>query len=345
MDPPELRRGLFGYSAKSVRRFLAAREQTPGAEGDPATGSLAHELEELEEEVEILHSELAAQVASRGAAEADARETEERAVAAEARTAELDAELQAAGEVLGRLNEELRAIQERVASLEPKLTVLRSALTREMQSVWAADRRIYEMGAELATAQEELMTLAGRLATEANRADMAEARAARAEEEAARHSNPWTEDEVASMFEIAEQAVARIIQEARRRGEDELRAVELERARIQEEIGDLLAWRERIEPLVDPLQESVEEAEAEAERLGALIGEALGPMTIAVSALGGRLRDLAAATAEVQRRHSAIPDIDLEGAPSEEASESPNAGEADRIVDVSEERTEITPSN
>jgi hypothetical protein len=127
------------------------------------------------------------------------------------------------------------------------------------------------------------------------------------------------------MFEIAEQAVSRIVQEARRRGEDELRAVELERERIQEEIGDLLAWRERVAPLVEPLQESVEGAQAEARRLGALIGEALGPMTTAVSALGGRLRDLAAATADVQRARS--------------------GSEAELIVDVSEEPTEITPSN
>src|SRR4029079_6565705 len=68
------------------------------------------------------------------------------------------------------------------ATLVHKLTVLRDALTREMQSVWAAEGRVYDMGKKLEKVRDQLNAVQRELDLQRAKTDAAEQRASEPEE-------------------------------------------------------------------------------------------------------------------------------------------------------------------
>jgi chromosome segregation ATPase len=176
-----------------------------------------------------------------------------------------------------------RATEDRVATLERKLTTLRDALTREMQSVWAAEGRVYDMGKKLERAREQLAALQRELDTQRARTESAERRAIEAEE-LAEHPAGMT-PELAAVFRDAGELVERIVAESRR-GAGEAPAPE---TGSREEFAELAAWRDRVEPHVQPLREAATDVQREIEVVAALIREALEPINLALTTLGTKL--------------------------------------------------------
>jgi chromosome segregation ATPase len=175
------------------------------------------------------------------------------------------------------------ATEDRVATLEKKLTTLRDALTREMQSVWAAEGRVYDMGKKLERAREQLAALQRELDAQRARTESAERRAIEAEE-LAEHPAGMT-PELAAVFRDAGELVERIVAESRRSA-DEAPAPE---TGSREEFAELAAWRDRVEPHVQPLREAATDVQQEIELVAALIREALEPINLALTTLGTKL--------------------------------------------------------
>jgi chromosome segregation ATPase len=331
--PPRFRRSLFGYRPAQVRAFLA-EHQTPANETQEAdVEALRADVRDLEAELETAQRELTERAASLWSAESAARAASERGLEAELRIAELEADLRSAEERIGVSGEEVRDAQEQVSTLTSKLDVIRSALTAEIQKVWTAELRVHEIGTELGTVRDALDRSVQETEEQRARADAAESAAATTAQSAQRHAQPWTSGELAPVFDMAERTVTRIISEARRRGDEELREVETSVASLRIQTRELEEWRDRVEPLVTPVRRSVERAQVEADRVGGLIREALEPMTSAVATLGERLVDLASAAATIDEPRAPEPEVP-EAVPPPAASD---AGSSETIVDVTDD--------
>ena len=165
---------------------------------------------------------------------------------------------------------------DRVSTLEAKLNTLRDALTREMQSVWAAEGRVYEMGKKLEIARQQLAAIQIELDAQRARTEAAERRAIEAEE-LLQHPAGMT-PELAAVFRDAGDLVARILAEAERGATESAQGS-----------SELEAWRDRLASQVGPLREAVADARQEIEDVAALIREALEPANIALTSLASGL--------------------------------------------------------
>lgn len=340
MQPPaRFRRSLFGYSPKRVRAFITVHAQPEPSPPPREVQELEDDLRALEEELEAAQAELTRLAAALRSAEATALEAQDHAREAELRVAGLEADLRGAAERFEKRGEDLRAVEEQAGSLTSKLDALRTALTAEIQKVWAAEIRVHEVGDELGATRETLRRTEQELAVERARGDEAEALAQVAERDARRRNDPWSADELTPLFDLAERSLGRIVAEARRRGDEELREVEEEVTRRRGEAHDLEAWRDRVEPFVLPVQRSIEQAQVEAERVGGLIRRTLEPMTSAVETLGEQLVDLAVAASTAEAGETGAEGGEAEGGEAE-AADPGRATTGDRsepIVDITDE--------
>jgi chromosome segregation ATPase len=200
--------------------------------------------------------------------------------------------------------------EDRVSSLEAKLNTLRDALTREMQSVWAAEGRVYEMSKKLEIARQQLAAIQIELDAQRARTEAAERRAIEAEE-LLQHPGGIT-PELAAVFRDAGELIVRILAEAEH-------TVSGSGGRPRE-LAELEARRDRLASQVDPLREAVAEAQQEIEVVAARIREALEPANIALTSLATRL------------------DSFMQVAGGEDGSTEPAEGRSDEIVvDISGE--------
>jgi chromosome segregation ATPase len=182
------------------------------------------------------------------------------------------------GEPAVRGGGETPAREDRVSSLEAKLNTLRDALTREMQSVWAAEGRVYEMGKKLEIARQQLAAIQIELDAQRARTEAAERRAIEAEE-LLQHPGGIT-PELAAVFRDAGDLIVRILAEAEHT---------VAESAAPRELAELEAWRDRLASQVGPLREAVAEAQQEVEVVAARIREALEPANIALTSLATRL--------------------------------------------------------
>jgi chromosome segregation ATPase len=323
MQAPQLKRGPFGYTSKSVRLTLADRdarasEQARAAEAlvlelRSGTETLRTELAEQAKELRALGAEAADLRTDRDATRGDLE-----GALADAARLELDLtttrrelenvrhdlettrhEIDTARDELDRQDERRRAAEELSGTWSGEIAVLRQELGSArryflIQSHRArnAEARIEELEAELRSVRAELDVglSAATAGLEAGHA---------AVEETAAHS-PATAEEPSAVLEAAGRTMARIMDGARTRAAEELREVERARRETQAEIERLAAWRDRLAPLVGVVQSTIEDAKERAAEIGDRVGEAVAPLTEAVAALSDRL----AAVAEL----AALPD-------------------------------------
>jgi hypothetical protein len=121
-------------------------------------------------------------------------------------------------------------------------------------------------------------------------------------------TGPSTASELAAVIEVAEQAVASIMESTRVRAEEELRAVDAERERIRRDVETMTAWRDRAAPMIVSLQAAMQEIQSQGAEIGLRVGEALRPVSTAVTALGAQLvslDDLAQAPLDVSTEAAA----------------------------------------
>jgi chromosome segregation ATPase len=105
-------------------------------------------------------------------------------------------------------------------------------------------------------------------------------------------AGPSTASELAAVIEVAEQAVASIMESTRVRAEEELRAVDAERERIRRDVETMTAWRDRAAPMIASLQAAMHEIQSQGAEIGRRVIEALRPASTAVTALNSQLASL-----------------------------------------------------
>ncbi len=320
MQAPQLKRGLFGYTSKSVRLIIADRdartsEQARATEAvvlglRSGAEILKRQRAEQAEKLRALEAEAADLRADRDATRVDL----EGAVADAARQGlelnttrrelgtlrhDLDTtrhEIETAREELDRQDERRRAVEElserrsgEIAVLRQELGLARRYFLIQSHRATSAEGRNEELEAELRSARAELD---GGLS--AATAELEAAHAA-VEEAAARPMpvSPAGTEEPSAVLEVAGRTMARIMEGARTRAAEELREAQRARRETLAEIERLAAWRDRLAPLVGVVRSTIEDATERAAGIGERVGEAVEPLTEAIAALSDRLAALA----------------------------------------------------
>jgi chromosome segregation ATPase len=347
VQAPQLKRGLFGYTSKSVHLILADRDSRTSEQARATEAVVLG----LRSGAEILRTQRAEQAEKLRALEAEAADLRadrnatrgdlEGAVADAARLGlELTAtkreletvrrdlettrqEIETARDELDRQDELSQTAEELSGTRSGEIEVLRKELGLarryfliQSHRATRAEARIEELEAELRSVRAELD---GGLSAATAELEAAHA----AVEEAAARPVPVSSagaEEPSAVLEVAGRTMARIMDGARTRATEELRKAERARRETLAEIERLAAWRDRLAPLVGAVQSTIEDAKERAAGIGDRVDEAVEPLTEAIAALSDRL----AAIAEL----AALPD---------EANREPASERSLNLIELDEE--------
>jgi hypothetical protein len=309
MQPPQLKRGLFGFTGPSVRLLLADRDRMfiRAAEQARTAEATAFELQAQMDSVMAKASEKEQRVVAAEAEAADlrtdrdaTREELNRVAAqvgelrAELQDASLDAqearaEVQGANAALGLAEERMRVAEERAAHREGDLAVLRHELgsarrdfLAQIQRARTAERRIEQLTAERDAMLEEYESELGGLAAEL---ELARAAAPAPPPKAA----PPTAQRFAAVEVSTEHGPGQVLDSVRERAEAEIRQAERTRIKIRQEVDRLAEWRAQLAPAALAVRAAIAETKLRANRVGDGVRDALDPVSDAIAALGARL--------------------------------------------------------
>ena len=329
MEAPQLRRGPFGYTSRSVGLVLADRDTLLAQASERAEAAEAQVLD-LRSEAETLETQLAEQAEQHGALGAEVAElridrdaTRRELEGAVADAARLQLELTATRRQLEIVwhdpgttqhgnetargepdlqDEPLRAAEEQngeIALIRQEQSSARRQFLIQSQRLRSAEVRIEVLEAEVRSLRPEFEAGLG-----AAMADLEAARAAVEGAAARPASDPSaTAEGTSAVLEAAGWTVARMNGAGTHAAEEH---GEAERARRETlaEIERLAACRDRLASLVGVVRSTIEDARARAAGIGDRVDEAVAPLTEAIAELSDRLAafaELAALSGEDTR--------------------------------------------
>jgi hypothetical protein len=279
----ELKRRLFGgYTSESVEEVLSEKDELLDGASKEAS---------VTEQLESVSSQLA--------------ETQ-------GRLTELERQLAAAQELSTTLTADLQGSVAQRESLEAEVLPLRSELeelrnaqaerleqaTAEVAGSEASLQRALDEAAEYKAtviAQQQRMSELERLVEGYRELIESETPVGVPSTEPSGEQEPptpSTASELAAVIEVAEQAVANILDSTRVRADEGLRAVDDEREGMGRHSESRSEWRERAAPMIASLQAALDEIKIQAVEIGRGIDEALRPVSTAVAALTAQLASL-----------------------------------------------------
>ena len=310
----DLKRTLFGYSSVSVRSALTERDASLDLASKNASAAeqraerLSSELSEtqgrlagLEEQLDTAEKLSVALTADLERAVAQRESMEAEAVPLRRELEEVHTELRNAKEAILAQEEQLRAAQAESASREES-GGFQAAMSAQQE-------RVVELEALVAGYRE--------LIEGGNAPAVPSAEPSDAQETP---TGPSTASELDAVIEVAEQAVASIMESTRVRADEELRAVDGERERIRRDVETMTAWRDRAAPMIVSLQAAMHEIQSQGAEIGLRVNEALHPVSTAVTALDAQLASL----------------DDLAKAPLDVSPEGPAPSEPDSFMELPE---------
>ena len=278
MDAPQLRRGPFGYTSRSVRLVLADRDRLLVKASERARAAEAQMLDRRAE-AETLKTQLAEQAERFRAPGAEVAEPRtDRDAARGSETARREPDLQ---------DEPLRAAVEgsgEIALIRQELSSVRWHLLIESQLVKSAEGRIEVLEAEVRSQRPELEA-----GLSAAMADLEAARVAVEEAAARPAADPSvTSEGTSAVLEAAGWTMARMNGSGTHAAE-ELGEAERARRETLAEIGRLAACRDRLASIVGVVRSTIEDARERAAGIGDRVDEAVAPLTEAIAELSDRL--------------------------------------------------------
>jgi chromosome segregation ATPase len=304
----DLKRRLFGYSSASVRLLLTER--------DAALDRASKNASEAGQRAERLSSELS-ETADRLAG------VEEQLDAAQKLCLTLKADLE-------RAVAERDSIEAEALSLRRELGEAHTELRGAKEAILGRDEQLREAEATSSGLERQLRQQTERLEQATAEAEQSKASLQGALEESALSSveptdakgtaGPSTAGELAAVIEVAERAVASIMESTRIRAEEELRTVDDERERISRDVETMTAWRDRAGPMIASLQAAVHEIQSQGAEIGRRVLDALRPVSTALAGLNSQLASL----------------DDFPGAPIDVSTEAA-VSEADDVMELPEE--------
>jgi chromosome segregation ATPase len=248
---------------------------------------------------------------------------------------------------LDRARGETGTARDETESVRTDLTTQLEDLRRELDGVRAdvtiledrhreAETRATGLESELREARREVSGMNERLrVADATETDL------RNRLEEATTAAPDTR-ELGAVLEATQEAVARIMAGARRTAEEDLGRVQQTRDEIQAEVERVRTWRERIEPVTQDIAGNIAVAQAQMSQTAERVGEALRPMSDALTSLAQRLDDLARASDPSEMPGERPDRVDLV------SHEQQAASEAERIREdaaVERETPAVTPAH
>jgi chromosome segregation ATPase len=339
----DLKRKLFGYSSASVRLLLTERDAALDRASKNASAAeqraegISSELSEtrgrlagLEEQLETAEKLRATLTADLERAVAQRESMEAEVLPLRRELEEAHTELRGAKEAILRREEQLRAAQAGSEGLEQQLRLqaerLGQATAEAAESKASLQRALEESAGYQAAASAERARLTELEDLVEGYRELIEGRSAEVlsvEPSDAREtpSGPSTASELAAVIEVAEQAVASIMESTRVRAEEELRAVDGERELIRRDVETMTAWRDRASPMIASLQAAMNEIQRQGAEIGRRVLEALHPVSTAVTALDSQLASL----------------DDLARAPLDVSAEASTPSEDDEVMELPEE--------
>jgi len=285
----DLKRTLFGYSSASVRSALTERESSLDRASKSASAAeqraerLSSELSEAQGRLAGLEEQLDTAQKVSVTLTADL----EREVA---RRESMEAEVLPLRRELEEVRTELRDANEAILGQEEQLTASESQASLERALEESAGYKATVSAQQERLAELEVLVEGYRELVETQgAAGVPSAEPSDAQEPP---TGPSTASELAAVIEVAEQAVASIMESTRVRAEEELRAVDGERERIRRDVETMTAWRDRAAPMIVSLQAAMQEIQSQGAEIGLRVSEALRPVSTAVTALNAQIVSL-----------------------------------------------------
>jgi DNA repair exonuclease SbcCD ATPase subunit len=209
--------------------------------------------------------------------------------------------------MFARAAEDLRAAEERARAAEEKARGAEDAARAAEEKARGAEQRARSAEDEARAAErdahqakQDLVRLEAELATARRRLEeraepSISTRAAVGSETglSVAIGTPPAPSGLSSVLTATEEAVSRLIDDARRRGEEQMQEAERRRGEVETEIQRLSEWWNRIEPLVSDVRTSIDAAKDQVNSVSDRIGSVLEPVTKAFGSLGTRLGALA----------------------------------------------------
>jgi chromosome segregation ATPase len=340
----DLKRSVFGYSSASVRSALTERDAVLDRASKNASAAeqraerLSSELSEtqgrlagLEEQLDTAQKLSVTLTADLERAVAERESMEAEVLPLRRELEQVHTELRDARKAILGQEEQLRAAQAGSASLEEHLRQqaerLEQATAEAAESQGSLQRALEESAgykAAVGAEQERLTELENLVEGYRELIEGRSGATVPSAEPSDAHETPTgpsTAGELAAVIEVAEQAVASIMESTRVRADEELRAVDGERERIRRDVETMTAWRDRAAPMIVSLQAAMHQIQSQGAEIGTRVNEALRPVSSAVTALNAQLASL----------------DDLAGAPLDVSTEARAPSEPDRATELPEE--------
>ncbi|MFB3738468.1 MAG: hypothetical protein ACE14W_05840 [Candidatus Velamenicoccus archaeovorus] len=258
MQPPQLKRGLFGYSRNSVMALIGDRDTMFVKASDQARQAEARAAE-LERDLKQTLGRL-----NDLSAQLEEAATEARRLRAE--RDELAQRAERSGDEaakISRLELDARSARAEAADLAARLRESESRVDHLEAEVEALDRELKQTR-ELADASIVVSV----------------------------SDAPSTAEELSGALEAAEHAVSRIVEAARERGREELKELEQARGQIHQEMDRLAEWRRAFVPAVQDLKGWIEDTRQQTIELSERLRDAMGPASSVLQGLTERLTRL-----------------------------------------------------
>ncbi|MGZ4152308.1 MAG: hypothetical protein ACXVP3_07675 [Actinomycetota bacterium] len=347
----ELKRSLFGYSARTVgavlrdRDLMFERATTDARSASERAERLATELSEMQQRLDATEAratsaeDLAESTATeleRSIAEREAMEA--RTIVLEQELSDAKTSLETAAATTAYKDSQLRLATDRITELDTQLagsTDERDALGRDLEDVRGShaglEEQLRQRHEALALAQGEASkaqtwlrraleesseykdALGREQARVAELEELVQTYRAELEERAGASTeatgsgapdDPSTAKELATVLQVTEEAVLRIMESTKARADEDLRRVDADRDRIRTEVDELVAWRDRAAPMIRSLGSTMDELLGQVSNIGPRVQEALGPATRAIGRLTSQLTSLDAVSGVDRRSRS-----------------------------------------
>lgn len=314
--PPQLKRGIFGFTRDSVRRMLADREgmfaraQQRLKETQARVAQLELQVRTLEGHIAQRNAEVESAAARIAHLESQLEDADERLKDREALALELAAareQLEAHVELERELDEarrqlkELEGIRRELTSARELLREqddLQQQLDRRSEQVLLAESRVANLEAQLAGVRAGLEQRAREAEARARAldAELAEARdQLRAGAEAP--SGPAVGPDFSDILETAANRIIELVGTTHRA---QLEQMDRLRDQVREETERLATWRRQLAPLVGSIQSTVDRARARVEDVPERIRDALDPLGEAIDSVNEQLLRLVEEAAETE---------------------------------------------
>jgi DNA repair exonuclease SbcCD ATPase subunit len=186
--------------------------------------------------------------------------------------------------MFARVTQDAHLAEEKARAAENRARAAEERARAAQEETRATEERLAEREAELVEARRELEDRAGAASSPGDGEPDGRGVVAA--------GLPVVAGGLTAVLEATEKAVTELIDDARHRGEEQMREAEHRQKDLETKIEQLTEWWNRVEPLVTDVRGSIDEAKDQVTSVPARIGSVLEPVTQAFASLGNRLATL-----------------------------------------------------